>query len=144
MSIATLLEIPTPQNLAAWEFEHSMAHRYCLGAMAAPIDVLQIGGIYYPSPTTGGLSRFTGVPYLLDPMSNSGAWHRNHDQAHQDYALTLPAYYEWTGTGTQGPTQNFADTSLADPSQLTWWTHANHQQHLIAVSTISELTFPFW
>lgn len=121
-----------------------MAHRDCLGGMGQPIDVLDIGGVSYPSPATGGLSGFSGVPYFIDPMSNSGDWHNNHDQAHQDYALTLPAFYEWTGEGTMGPTDNFRDMNFANPGMLAWWIHSNHQQHLIAENTISELTFPFW
>ena len=65
---------------ATFAFEHAMAHRALLATM---------------SP----LTRFSVVPYLLDPMVGSGApaakWNLNHQQAHDDSLRNVQSQYYW-------------------------------------------------
>lgn len=132
MARVTLLHLGDP---AAFDFEHAMAHRNALGVM---------------SP----LTRWSVVPYLLDPRQNSDVpasmWHTNHQQAHDDAQRALPDYYGATSYGNLAIAGILADYDLSKPDQLRWWTFKNHMDHMIGGSTIlppgttPRWTFPFW
>jgi hypothetical protein len=139
MSLATLLVAPDEGNYSqeTYSFEHAIAHRTLFGAMA-----------------TDGLSRFSVLPYKLDPhYLLQGGWKIDHGQAHSDFAEVLPGAYLWgfevapPETLTISTGQNFIDPDLSSLEQLNWWTFANHQEHLIAASVVPltfDLYYPFW
>jgi hypothetical protein len=105
---------------------------------------LTIGSLVGSFYGTAGLTRFSAIPYLIDPQLNIGIWHLDHGQAHDDFTLALPGGFGFTG-GIINPTIDFVDMNFDNPDQLTWWTFANHQQHLIAQSVLpQELVFPFF
>lgn len=141
MSIATLMAPPTPENLPSWQFDHAMAHREMTGGMSATIDL--IGNI-----RLGALSHFSALPYFLDPQVNTGVWHLDHGQAHQDAVVTLPPFFGHHRTPetltTIAPTQDFVDMDFDDQALLTWWTHANQQEHMAAQNVLTQLVYPFW
>ena len=120
MSLATLLHVPdNAPGRPAFAFEHRMAHRE-----------LDIG--------MGDLSGFSAAPYLLDPMFNHGKWHQHHQTAHNDFITALPAYLGAAITDTGLATnQPLEDTDLANRRKRTWWTFANHQEHLTAFGSIA-------
>ena len=110
-------------------FEHMMAHRRYM-AMMAP------------------LNRFSGLPYLLDPVYDTSIrasmWHLNHQKSHNDFAATLPSNYNTTEVGIP-MAEPLMDESL--PEDVTWWTFANHREHYLADQAILPLqagTWPFW
>lgn len=112
-------------------FEHMMAHRRYFAVM---------------SP----LNRFSVLPYVLDPVYDTeiraSMWHQNHQQAHTDFATSLPANYNTKEIGL--PTfQPVADSDLANPESATWWTFIQHREHFLADEAILPTqagTFPFW
>jgi hypothetical protein len=116
-------------------FHHAMSHRGALGVMAP-------------------LTRWSAVPYLLDPIQNSDVpasmWHTDHQQAHDDAQRALPDYYGATSHGNLAVAGILADYNLSKPDQLRWWTWKNQIDHYIAASTIlppsttPKWTFPFW
>ena len=117
-------------NDPTFGFEHAMAHRNGLGAMAP-------------------LSRFSVLPYMLDPMQHQeipgSMWHLDHQQAHNDALDSLPSYF---GSDTAGLAIGgiLRDYNLDDASQRTWWTFQNHMEHYVGGDTITpnvELTLPF-
>jgi len=131
---------------ATFSFEHAMAHRQLWAAM---------------SP----LSRFSVLPYLIDPQQIGGKYLLNHQQAHWDMSQTLPTFAPGLGLitvtepdGTQQtvvPLGGLAlssnpplqDTPLDNPDRTKWWLFANHTDHLDAMSTLplaEEWVFPFW
>lgn len=117
-----------------------MAHRNALGVM---------------SP----LHRFSVIPYFIDPMVQNdppaGAWHLNHQQAHNDAANHLPEEF---GSGILGIAlwANLLDYNLEDPDSRAWWTFTNHLEHYVGSNTIlpqsapqppppaPQWTYPFW
>lgn len=110
MTTATLL---VRGDNPAFAFDHYMAHSQNYGAM-------------FP------LSRFSVLPYLLDPESDvsvpAGNWNLNHQQAHQDFLLTLPSYFGSTLTGLP-ISQVMVEANLNDPEQVEWWTFTNLIEH---------------
>lgn len=143
MSQASLLAPPTEENLPGWQFDHAQAHRELLGAMALAVPA-PVANEFFAG--TGGLTRYSAIPYFIDPQFNTGVWHLDHGQAHSDFQLTLPGFFGSTVTGVINPTST--DLVAMDFSQqglLTWWTFVNHEQHLTATNTLpQQLTFPFW
>jgi hypothetical protein len=133
--MGTLVQLSEdPARQRAFEFDHLMAHRTNLGAM---------------SP----LTRFSLVPYQLDPATNKPMWHLIHGQAHVDFTDTLPYWYYlvnpayWPNEGVGIPSrQPLVDTDLENDEKRTWWTFVNHQEHLAAQNSASfvEWVFPFW
>ena len=134
MSGANLLYIGDPKTFV---FEHMMAHRNYFAVM---------------SP----LTRFSVLPYLLDPMPVSvpiaGDWMLDHQQAHNDALNHVPVHF---GVATVGLAvgQILMDTDLNNASQRAWWTFQNHMEHYIANSTVLphafvptgvEWVYPFW
>ena len=125
MSFASLLHVPdSAAGRKAFSFEHLQAHRDLFGAM---------------EPLTG----FSVLPYLLDPTFNFQKWHRNHQQAHQDFIISLPSYLGATATGL--PTsQPLEDTSLDNTRRRIWWTFVNHQEHYTALAVVeTALLYPY-
>lgn len=122
----------------AFDLEHAMAHRNALGVM-------------HP------LTRFSIVPYLIDPMQAAGTpasqWHMNHQQAHNDALDNLPSAF---GSGTTGLRVGgiLADSDLDKPSQFRWWMFQNHTEHYVGGNTINpnvqlpppspQWIYPFW
>ena len=123
-------------------FEHAMAHRNLLGGMA----YVPTGDVH--RFVTVGLSRFTALPYVIDPMRLHSAWTLDHGQAHGDYMATLPGQFGGVFGATGGiisPGIDFVDMDFASESRLQWWTFANNQQHMNAVNVLPwQLVFPFW
>ena len=107
----------------AFNFHHAMAHRAYYQAM-------------------GPLSRWSVLPYLLDPPSDTARraskWHLNHQQAHNDAIQALPSGWERPAVGIPS-SQILVDSSLADPRSLTWWTFINHQEHYVADNALLPL-----
>lgn len=138
---ATLMVLPDVDNSrwrSVWEFDHAMAHRQYLALMAP-------------------LNRFSAIPYFIEPLPAptppfprpADLWSLDHQQAHNDYQLSLPSIWGTTEVGFGIPsTQNLIDTDLNAAESRSWWTHANHQQHYIADNAILPLTtpgtYPFW
>ena len=84
-------------------FEHAMAHRELLGAMA-PLD------------------RFSVIPYFVHPQTlPSGGWRMDHQQAHNAMAATPSPLLE----------QILRDSNLFNPEQRKWWEFMNHHEHYI-------------
>lgn len=148
MSLATLLTEPVgPGQAETFAFEHAMAHRELLGAMATPVstEVLTPPALRI-LPGTTGLAGFSALPYgPLDPQSNASLWHLDHGQAHSDAQTSLPNYFGATARGLLNPAPNMVDFNLDVPGQRTWWTFVNHQEHLAAQNVLPQaLVFPFW
>ena len=118
---------PTLLRLSrSFDWEHSNAHRYFLGAM---------------SP----LYRFSTLPYFIDPRRDDGMWRLTHQRAHQDAMTTLP-FYPYTGVPF---TQNLIDLPLSKKSteQVSFWLFQNHNEHYVGQTQIPadlERIFPFW
>ena len=111
---------------ANFQFDHAMSHRRIMGEMAP-------------------LTTFSAIPYFIDPLVNEAAWHMDHQQAHNDFTVTIPVWFGWEVAGTIAPPQNVIDTNLDTPEKKTWWLFANHQTHFTAESVLStESVFPFW
>lgn len=130
MTVASLLE---RGNDPAFAFEHARSHSQFFGLM---------------SP----LTRFSVLPYLLDPESDvstpAGEWNLNHQQAHNDFLLTLPSYFGATRTGIP-ISQVMVDVNLNDPEQRTWWEFTNLIEHQMGGQTSPPpgyrgWQFPFW
>jgi hypothetical protein len=152
MALPSLLRLgSTTEERSAFTFEHANAHRNLLGAM---------------SP----LTRFSVLPYLLEPMTGSSAWRLNHQTAHNDALTTLPTF-PWSfwieasytpppGEEVPAPgyapdvlplgvgfNQNLIDIDMQNPNveNMQWWLFANHNEHLLAQAVLPEyLIFPFW
>lgn len=128
MAIVSLL---TMQD-RAFGWEHANSHRRIMSAMA-PLD------------------RFSVIPYYVDPpMMHAGGWLMDHQTAHNDFRVQLPAIFGWWATPTQeygiASGHNLQDVNLSDQRQALAWTHFNHMDHYIAESLI-DLTlelFPAW
>lgn len=132
MPLATLLVLPDVDNQRwrdVWEFDHAFAHREYYAVMAP-------------------LTRFSALPYFIEPLppptppfpTDADDWNLNHQQAHNDFALALPAFYNDSSIGFGIPnSQNLVDSNLNDPETRTWWTFANHQEHYIANNAILPL-----
>ena len=150
MAANYLLIEPTSDNLPTWAFEHMMAHRNLFGAMseAPTITEIDIGtGVHHRYVVGGGFTRFSALPYLLDPQFDVGMWHRDHSQAHSDFQRALPAYFGFVDEPTLlGPTDpGYTTMHFSEPSLLGWWTFSNHQQHYVAQSVLPlELDYPFF
>lgn len=127
MAINYLTVMPTDERgQATFAFEHAMAHRTFLGAIAP-------------------LHRFSVIPYFIDPQQNDvPKWKLNHQQAHLDAMPNLPDYWQAETFGLLFM-HNLLDYDLDDPEQRAWWTFANNQEHYAAMHSLpSELVFPFW
>lgn len=142
MSLATLLTVPGDSlgEQETWSFEHAVAHRNLLGDMAS---------------ATYGLTRFSVLPYLLDPhYPLAGGWLLNHGQAHADFQAVLPGLFRLrphpipvptAAVATLNPTVNYIDSNLSNPEQANWWVSTNHWDHLTAQGVLSATQiFPFW
>jgi hypothetical protein len=119
-------------DTTTFDFEHMMAHRLYFGAM---------------SP----LAHFSVLPYLLDPSFDTdhpaSKWHLNHQQAHDDALVTLPARFGTTEDIGIFVGQIVREDDLSNQDQLTWWTFQNHQEHFVANDTLlptTQLEYPFW
>lgn len=148
MAIATLLTEPRgPGQDATFSFEHAMAHRELTGGMATAVEVFDpLTGTAFILPGTTGLAGFSALPYgPLDPQLHASLWHLDHGQAHSDAQQRLPDFFGFTSFGRMNPAPNFVDFNLQRPGHRTWWTFANHHDHLTAQSVLpQELVFPFW
>ena len=135
MSLASLMTMTTADD-QVFAFEHAMNHRTWFGAMAP-------------------LTRFSVLPYLLDPMQNTnipaGQWNLNHQQAHNDALTTLPSYYNAATYGL--PIGHIlVDTDLQNQDQLKWWEFQNLVEHQVATATVlpqfaaqnTRWVYPFW
>ena len=128
MALVSLLRMgQSPAERAAFSFEHAMAHRTLFGAM---------------SP----LTRFSVLPYQLDPQQTNGLFRLYHQQAHWDMMANLPSYPPVT---TETGALALASDQILQPQFAPdeWWTFANHIEHMDAMSTYPEadaLVFPFW
>lgn len=132
MSRVSLLNWRDP----TFAFEHMMSHRNAFGVI---------------SP----LTRFSILPYWLDPLTGvsvrGGDWHQRHQQAHNDAALSLPSH---PGSHTPGVAiwSNLKEWNLSDPIQAEAWAFDNHMEHMVAATTVLPpgtpsapvTTFPFW
>ena len=134
MTLATLIE--NTNTDPAFAFEHRMAHSRNFGIM---------------SP----LSRFSVLPYLLDPVVDgpdpSSNWNLDHQQAHNDAIASFPPQpFILYGRGTTVEPQppdglpfNFilVDTDLNDQGQLPWWELQNLVEHQIMSSIAQPQVF---
>jgi hypothetical protein len=116
----------------AWGWDHAMAHRLLLGSMAP-------------------LTRYSVIPYWIDPTQDTGPWAQDHDQAHDDFRVDLPVMWGWWYIGEQEygieSAHQFLDTVPDNYGALAFWTFVNQQDHFIAneVTNLTiDLTFPFW
>lgn len=148
MSAATLLHLgPSEDEQTMFAFDHAMSHRNYFGAM-------------FP------LTRFSVIPYLLDPLEEisrpTSPWHLNHQQAHFDATSSLPQQYGFLPPRFAGAPENalpvgvftgqfLSDYDIDDEDQRLWWTFANNQEHRILDSSVLPgptgdftWTFPFW
>ena len=131
MPLAVLLNADDP----LYEFEHMMQHREYFAIMS-PLD------------------RFSVLPYLLDPAFGTeiraGPWNLHHQQAHNDFSETVPAYWNAQTVGFGISANNImVDSNQDDPESRTWFTFLNHQEHYITNEAIlplpaSELSPPGW
>jgi hypothetical protein len=124
MARPTLMVFPTDDRTRNnWSFEHAMAHRSLMAVM-------------------GPLTQWSIMPYWVDPQNfQAGAadkWNLNHQQAHDDYNSFLPAYSTAPSAGIP-QAQILVDHNFQNQDNTSWWTFANHQQHLIAGSAIHPL-----
>jgi hypothetical protein len=134
-----------------FSFEHAMSHRTLLGTM---------------SP----LTRFSVLPYFLDPMQYTdivaGNWHIIHWQAQSDAFSYLPSYYNAynyirTITHPQPPPpqppipptsvpptlglpngQVMSDADFSTDEGLKWWEFTNMIEHQVAEGTILPVSAP--
>lgn len=133
MSVASLLT----RNDRWFVFEHAMAHRRALGIMAP-------------------LSRFTAVPYFIDPEQYvdqpASFWHINHQQAHRNALANFPIQYGSASIGLRIGT-TLSDADLADEREARWWEFQNHVEHYVGNKTITpgpapppapQTKYPFW
>jgi hypothetical protein len=130
MSTANLLVMPDETNersLAAFQFDHAMAHRAYFAVMAP-------------------LTRFSAIPYFVEPVLAppppyaAGMWMLKHQQAHTDFTNSLPPNYmaPKVGFGIQS-NQPMVDSDLSDPENRAWFTFVNHQEHYLANNSILPL-----
>ena len=136
MGWPALLVFPDQNNEAwrnAWSFDHAMAHRYVMQVM-------------------GPLTQWTSMPYFIDPMNYDAqpatVWPQYHGQAHSDMNSFLPPY-PTAPPGDVGiqTSQNLVDTPYNDPGSQSWWTFANHREHVVATDAIQynrQGTIPWW
>ena len=127
MPTAILLNPADPN----FNFEQMMSHRRYFAAMAP-------------------LTRFSALPYLLDPSYDTdiraSMWHLDHQKAHRDFATTLPSNYNADTIGIS-TAQPIADYDLSRPEGLSWWTFAQFREHYLADGAIlpqTTGTFPAW
>lgn len=115
MSTANLLNMDDPM----WAFEEAMAHRLLLGGMAP-------------------LTRFSVLPYMLDPMADMAFWRLNQQRAQDDAVQTL-------GVVGIPAAQNLLDSNLDDPTERSWFSFVDEMELRIATAALpSQLTYPFW
>lgn len=144
MSLPTLLHFEPrtrpqrPMQNYTFSFEHMMAHRTLQGSM---------------SP----MGRFSAAPYgPLDPGYNTGDWHQDHQQSHNDVQSVFPGIFGGFGFGLTvlatetlsqlAPAFVMQDYDLESPDAQKWWTFQNHYTHLDAqqVQNSVDFTFPFF
>jgi hypothetical protein len=103
------------------------------------------------------LSRFSVLPYQIDPFQLGGKYLLDHQQAHWDMTQNLPSYPPGVGT-TSGPggTTIVPTGALAlasDPILIApdlenkWSIFANmiaHQDAMTVYPLPEDLTYPFW
>lgn len=125
MALVSLLRMgSSPTERATYAFEHFNAHRTLFGAMAP-------------------LTRFSVLPYQLDPQQTDGMYLLRHQQAHWDMVDALPSYPPVTDQ--VGGLALHNDQILGEPTP--WTIFANHVEHTIAMSVYplpDALTYPFW
>lgn len=118
MTVATLIQ--GMWSDPAFSFEHYMAHSTYYGVM---------------SP----LYRFSVLPYMIDPMGDvnvmAGDWNLNHQQAHNDFLSTLPAYWYAQSAGIP-MSQILVETNLNSPEEMQWWLFSNLVEHQAANNSI--------
>lgn len=98
MAAISLLHYPSnPMAQKAWAFEHAMSHRNALGPLTRyePKTVNNVTTWHLRET----LSRFSVVPYFIDPMIGAdimaGKYLLNHQQAHSDALNNIPDRYYW-------------------------------------------------
>jgi hypothetical protein len=122
-------------NNEVFSFEHAMSHRTFFGVM---------------SP----LTRFSVLPYFLDPMDGTnleaGNWHLNHQQAHDDAYSALPQYYSAKPIGIPGGSI-LVNVDFDNADAVKWWEFTNMVEHQVLTATILpspspniQWTYPFW
>jgi len=150
MALPTLLRRGgSDAERAQFAFDHAMAHRELLGGL---------------SP----LPRFSVLPYHIDPQwPTLAGWEINHQSAHNDMMANLPSW-SWTFWVPRPPDYQLLPPPPAPgyapdpiplglPSNLNlmdsetneaaraWWEFTNHQEHLMAQSTLHQkLMKPYW
>jgi len=165
MARASLLTTSDPW----FNFEHAMAHREALAVIGfQPGFTPQTGSTAQPFPPRSPLSRYSVIPYFIEPEQNvdrrAGKWHLNHQQAHNDALQNVPSKYFWQYTTTTVPQPppnppltfqtpqtvvyglriggNLIDTSFADEQQLRWWEFQNHMEHFVGSTSIAPSPAP--
>lgn len=133
MSTVSLLNLPSGDAARnAFTFDHAMAHRTVMQVM-------------------GPLSRFSIMPYFIDPTDYNARpatrWHQTHQQGHDDFNNGVPAYS--TALTPRIPSsQILIDSNLQERGSRSWWTFANHMEHFVAADAIvpiPEAVFlPWW
>jgi hypothetical protein len=136
MSLASLLVLnDSPNEQANFAFEHMMSHRQFLGAMAP-------------------LTRFSVLPYNLDPFHDNKMWLRRHQTAQTDAISTVPTWGlinppegpPYPGTLTVSAPENklLEVTDWSNARQRAWFVFANHQEHYVTTNSLPPvLTYPF-
>ena len=105
------------------------------------------------------LTRFSALPYLLDPIPAYPSfairfWMLNHQQAQTDAIETTPTW-DWPGPGyppypgtldvSVPENQNLQDTHFTNPGQRTWFQFANHMEMYVLSANLPQLlTLPAW
>jgi hypothetical protein len=131
MATPTLMVYPDKSKGEAWrniwQFDHAMAHRQLFMVM-------------------GPLNQWSAIPYFIDPTDYAplpaGRWPMYHQQSHNDLNSFLPAYgaqlepaFEAMGGIPQN--QILIDTDFDRETSTSWWTFANHTEHLIAADAVT-------
>ena len=105
MSTASLLYLtPDARRAQGFVFDHDQLHR--------------------EMTVSGNADRAT----LLDPApiaytsQRAGNWHFDHQWDHDNFNLAFFGFKR----------DPMADSNLAEPASLAWWTFVNHQQHYLA------------
>lgn len=111
-----------------------MAHRYVMQVM-------------------GPLNQWAAMPYFIDPMDYearpASRWPFDHQKAHDDMNSFLPPYPAAPQGVTGIPSANIlVDSDFSIPDSQTWWTFANHREHLAAIDAIQynrqATALPWW
>jgi hypothetical protein len=121
-----------PRSEAFFEFEHAMAHRQVLQAMAP-------------------FQRLSVLPYVLDPKLDTDMWAMIHQTAQDDFIQTSPTWgmyptslppYPGTLPVAVGDSKNLIDEGDV------WTTFVNWMEHYLGAATLAQVPpenlFPAW